>query len=107
MEILIRLLINLLIIYYCIVALIRVFQYVHCEWQAFISKFTDRPQGRVSHSYRNDPKNRELQSQLLSMMQGDVPAAKRLLLQQRRSQPGKPDNWYLEKVIRDLERDRR
>jgi len=41
------------------------------------------------------------------MMQGDVPAAKRLLLQQRRSQPGKPDNWYLEKVIRDLERDRR
>lgn len=107
MQILIQLLLNLLIIYYCIVALINVFQYVRCEWKIFISKFTRRPRGRVSHSYRTDPRNRYLQSDLLILVKGDVPTAKRLLAQQRRKHPGKSDNWYLEKVIHDLERDRR
>ncbi len=65
-----------------------------------------RPRGRVSHSYRNDPKNRYLQSDLLILVKGDVAAAKRLLAQQRRKNPGQSDNWYLEKVIWDLERDR-
>ncbi|WP_263975720.1 hypothetical protein [Amazonocrinis nigriterrae] len=41
------------------------------------------------------------------MLQGDTATAKRLLRQQRRNHPGKSDNWYLEKVIYDLERDRR
>lgn len=65
-----------------------------------------KPRGRISHSYRNDPKNRYLQSDLLILVKGDVAAAKRLLLQQRRKHPGQSDNWYLEKVIYDLERDR-
>ena len=104
--ILISLLLNLCIIYYCIVALIALFNYVRCEWQAFTSKFTSQPRGRVSHSYRNDPKNRYLQADLLTLLKGDVPAAKRLLIQQRRKNPGRSDNWYLEKVIYDLERDR-
>ncbi|WZI67019.1 MAG: hypothetical protein ACSI46_14970 [Gloeotrichia echinulata DVL01] len=107
MEILINLLLNLLIIYYCIVALIRLFQYIHCEWQTFVSKFTSRPRGKVSRSYRTDPKNRYLQSDLLILVKGDVALAKRLLAHQRRKQPGQSDNWYLEKVIYDLERDRR
>ncbi|MEH2050919.1 hypothetical protein [Nostoc sp.] len=63
--------------------------------------------GKVSHSYRTDPKNRELQGQLLILLKGDVPTAKRLLTYQRKLNPGKSDNWYLEKVIYDLERDRR
>ncbi|WP_445626448.1 hypothetical protein [Nostoc sp. DSM 114167] len=66
-----------------------------------------KPSGKVSHSYRTDPKNRALQADLLILLKGDVPAAKRLLLQQRRKKPGQSDNWYLEKVIYDLERDRR
>ena len=66
-----------------------------------------KPSGKVSHSYRTDPKNRALQADLLILLKGDVPAAKRLLGQQRRNNPGKSDNWYLEKVIYDLERDRR
>ncbi|MDZ8070369.1 MAG: hypothetical protein RMY64_32965 [Nostoc sp. DedQUE08] len=65
------------------------------------------PRGKVSHSYRNDPTNRALQSDLLILLKGDVATAKRLLLQQRRRNPGKSDNWYLEKVIYDLERDQR
>jgi hypothetical protein len=106
MEILFQLLLNLLIIYYCIVALINIFQHVHCEWKIFVSKFTRRPHGRISHSYHTDPKNRYLQNDLLILVKGDVPTAKRLLQQQRRMNPGKSDNWYLEKVIYDLERDR-
>ncbi|MHC5595038.1 MAG: hypothetical protein ACYTXC_03570 [Nostoc sp.] len=66
-----------------------------------------KPSGKVSHSYRTDPKNRALQADLLILLRGDVPAAKRLLTYQRRLNPGKSDNWYLEKVIYDLERDRR
>ncbi|MEH2246389.1 hypothetical protein [Nostoc sp.] len=65
-----------------------------------------KPSGKVSHSYRTDPKNRGLQADLLILLDNDVPAAKRLLLQQRQRNPGKSDNWYLEKVIYDLERDR-
>ncbi|MBD2243215.1 hypothetical protein [Nostoc sp. FACHB-888] len=59
-----------------------------------------------SKSYRNDPKNRQLQSDLLALLRGDVRTAKRLLRQQRQNCPGRSDNWYLEKVIYDLERDR-
>jgi hypothetical protein len=72
-----------------------------------MAQFVNRPRGRVSHSYRTDSKNRELQGDLLILLRGDVPTAKRLLAQQRRKNPGKSDNWYLEKVIYDLERDRR
>jgi hypothetical protein len=105
MYILISLLLNLCIIYYCIVALIAVFQHVRREWQILLSKFS-QPQGNKSQSYRNDPRNRYLQADLLTLLKGDVPAAKRLLIQQRRKNPGQTDNWYLEKVIYDLERDR-
>ena len=66
-----------------------------------------RLRGKVSQSYRTDPRNRDLQHQLMGMLQGDTATAKRLLRQQRRNHPGKSDNWYLEKVIYDLERDRR
>lgn len=104
--ILISLLLNLCIIYYCIVALIAAFQQVRRQWQILVSKFS-QPQGNKSNSYRNDPRNRYLQADLLTLLKGDVPAAKRLLLQQRRKNPGQSDNWYLEKVIHDLERDRR
>ncbi|AFY31613.1 hypothetical protein [Calothrix sp. PCC 7507] len=65
-----------------------------------------KPKSKVSHSYRTDPKNRELQSQLMTLLRGDVATGKRLLRQQRQNNPGKSDNWYLEKVIYDLERDR-
>ena len=64
-------------------------------------------QGKVSHSYRTDSKNRQLQSELLTLLRNDTATAKRLLKQQRQQHPGKSDNWYLEKVIYDLERDRR
>jgi hypothetical protein len=34
-----------------------------------------KPSGKVSHSYRTDPKNRGLQADLLILLKGDVPAS--------------------------------
>ncbi|MHC5717166.1 MAG: hypothetical protein ACYTX0_34885 [Nostoc sp.] len=106
MYILISLLLNLFIAYYCLVALIAALQQVRRQWQILVSKFS-QPRGKVSNSYRNDPRNRYLQADLLTLLNGDVAAAKRLLILQRRNNPGQSDNWYLEKVIYGLERDRR
>jgi hypothetical protein len=103
MEILVYI-INVLVIIYLLIYLA---EYLGCRWQQFMAHHASRPRGRVSHSYANDPKNRQLQNDLLILLKGDVRTAKRLLAQQRRKNPGKSDNWYLEKVIYDLERDRR
>jgi hypothetical protein len=89
-----------------IVAVVQFLRRLFSIWQQRSSKQERKPRGKISHSWRTDPKNRNLQSHLLNLLQGDVPTAKRLLQQQRRMQPGKSDNWYLEKVIWDLERDR-
>ncbi|WP_427156981.1 hypothetical protein ACQFX9_16485 [Aliinostoc sp. HNIBRCY26] len=102
-----RIVMNILITILIIMAIIAIMQNSEqflSQWRSFQ---INKPRGRVSHTYRSDPKNRYLQRDLLILLKGDTAAAKRLLAQQRRKQPGKSDNWYLEKVIFDLERDRR
>lgn len=49
----------------------------------------------------------ELESRLLNMLQGDTEALKRLLRASRKSHPDRPAKWHIERVIWDLERDRR
>lgn len=61
-------------------------------------------QKRAKVSYRLNP---VLNKKLLTMLGGDEKAALRLLKGVRKSNPGKSYVWYQEKVIRDLERDRR
>lgn len=51
--------------------------------------------------------DRGLDKQLLIMLGGDKKAALRLLRNARKNNPGKSYLWYHEKVIRDIERDRR
>jgi hypothetical protein len=106
---------NLDIILFCVsglgyalvvLAIFLLFPSLQSYFFGFFRFLFPRSSGKVSHSYRSDPRNRALQSDLLILLKGDVATAKRLLLQQRRRNPGKPDNWYLEKVIYDLERDR-
>ena len=48
----------------------------------------------------------KLQTQLFTLSQGDWQLAKRLLTQVKQNHPGFSQDWYWEKVIRDLERDR-
>lgn len=67
----------------------------------------NQPFPKTTGSYRIDPDNRALQQKLFNLVGGDVAIAKRLLRQQRQLHQGKSENWYLEKVIYDLERDRR
>jgi hypothetical protein len=51
--------------------------------------------------------DKSLDKQLLTMLGGDHKTALRLLRNTRKNNPGKSYLWYHEKVIRDLERDRR
>jgi predicted lipid-binding transport protein (Tim44 family) len=48
-----------------------------------------------------------LQNKLISMLDGDIAAAERLVAQARQNYPGMPESWYWERAIADLERDRR
>lgn len=63
----------------------------------------------------NDPKpserrgrpSRKHQAELLRLMGGDRAGAERLLELERRKNPGQDEDWYWDKVIYDLKRDRR
>lgn len=48
-----------------------------------------------------------LKNKLLNLLSGDTSTAERLVEQARQDEPGMPENWYWEKTIADLERDRR
>ncbi|MEH1983254.1 MAG: hypothetical protein V7L27_28975 [Nostoc sp.] len=72
-----------------------------------IKVWSSQPRGNVSKPYFSDAKNRKLQKRLLILLNGDVTTAERLLKQQRQKHQGQSDTWYLEKVIYDLERERR
>lgn len=62
--------------------------------------------GSQDKKIRLDQASRELQNQLLRSLHGDRELAIRLLSQVKTKNPGKPVDWYVEKVIYDLERDR-
>jgi hypothetical protein len=49
----------------------------------------------------------ETQKKLLTLLNGDATTAQRLLKQVRITHPGRSEQWCWEKVIYDLERDRR
>ncbi|MBE9183086.1 hypothetical protein IQ268_31620 [Oculatella sp. LEGE 06141] len=48
-----------------------------------------------------------LARKLLPLVNGDMETAKRLVIQAREKNPGRSEQWCWEKVIYDLERDRR
>lgn len=63
--------------------------------------------GRQPHQTVSlDQANRRLQRKLLSLLHDNRGAAHRLLMQAWLKYPGKVPDWYVEKVIYDLERDR-
>ena len=61
------------------------------------SEFIFSPKGKVS---------KDLQSKLLRLVGGDGATAARLVERERQKNPGMPENWYWEKAIYELERDR-
>jgi hypothetical protein len=63
-----------------------------------------KKQQKIKAKYKLD---NDLNIQILKMLGGDKQAALRLLKYVRKNHPGKSYIWYQEKVIRDLQRDRR
>ncbi|MGJ3247480.1 MAG: hypothetical protein ACFE0I_15580 [Elainellaceae cyanobacterium] len=51
--------------------------------------------------------NRQLERDLTRMMGGNRKEAERLVNYMRRQHPGQPEDWYWDKAIYDLKRDRR
>lgn len=49
----------------------------------------------------------QLRNKLLAKLDGDTATAERLIEQAKQNYPGMPESWYCERVIDDLERDRR
>jgi hypothetical protein len=63
---------------------------------------------QIKKQQKNKPiLDRSLDQELLRLLGGDKNAALRLLRNARKNNPGKSYLWCHEKVIRDLERDRR
>lgn len=60
---------------------------------------------RQEGTIRLEQASRELQNKLLRLLHGDRGAASRLLSQVKMKNPGRSTNWYVEKVIYDLQRD--
>jgi hypothetical protein len=49
----------------------------------------------------------QLKNKLIAKLDGDTAAAERLIEQAKQNYPGMQESWYCERVIDDLERDRR
>ncbi|MBD1809384.1 MAG: hypothetical protein KME25_27145 [Symplocastrum torsivum CPER-KK1] len=64
------------------------------------------PRDTASQSSLSSP-SPELQNQLYSMLGGDRERAERLVNQAKNKHPGMSEDWYWEKAIADLGRDRR
>ncbi|NEQ21640.1 MAG: hypothetical protein F6K28_20980 [Microcoleus sp. SIO2G3] len=58
------------------------------------------------NTIRLDQASPKLQKKLLILLHNDLPTANRLVAQAKRKDPTRSINWYVEKAIYDLERDR-
>lgn len=62
---------------------------------------------KVLRKLNQSPPDSLLQNRLIGMLSGDNAAAKRLVDRAKLNNPGMSEDWYLHRVINDLERDRR
>lgn len=60
-----------------------------------------------SRSRQTRPQFSPLQQRMMTLLAGDWSAVERLVTGVRQRHPGRSETWYWEKVIHDLERDRR
>jgi hypothetical protein len=71
----------------------------------------DQPQSFTHEVIPNQPDeeitDNALKNRLIAILSGDTAAAERLIEQAKQNYPGMPENWYCERVLDDLERDRR
>ncbi len=62
---------------------------------------------RFMFSLKSKSDCKYLEQRLLKLLYGDRKAARRLIEQAKKKNPGRSENWYYEKVIDDLQCERR
>ena len=64
------------------------------------------PRGTTTFQANERAPDDRLRTRLIAILGGDTAAAERLVAQARQDYPGMPENWYWERAIAELERDR-
>ncbi len=98
-----------------LILLFLFFAFIGAVWFLWleISKQRRRKQGAIvlrrdSKTQRsNNSHDSSLKKQLIRLLHGDRQAVERLIYSAKLKQSGKSERWYEEKVLQDLERDRR
>ena len=91
-----------------VAALIIAFSFLMLKLVMAINETKPQPGKRGTQGRKRTPtQNKKLEVKLLAMLNDDRKGANRLLKGAKRMHPGKSVEWYWEKVIDDLERDRR
>lgn len=90
-----------LIIIFATLYYVLFWQFRRQDSESFVEEIPNWVEDSAGGS-RNRMKNR-----LVSLLSGDTAAADRLIEQAKQNYPGMPEDWYWERAIADLERDRR
>ncbi|MBE9038446.1 ABC transporter permease [aff. Roholtiella sp. LEGE 12411] len=76
-------------------------------WQLRRQTPTSSFRGEIPNQVEESASDSYLKNRLIARLSGDTAAAERLVEQAKENYPGMPENWYCERVLDDLERDRR
>ncbi len=71
-------------------------------WEFRRQQSQSLPHGTTTSLQADD----RLRSRLIDILGGDTAAAERLVDQAKQDYPGMPENWYWERALAELERDR-
>ncbi len=76
------------------------------QW-AIAQMHGSQPVGRLGSPSGSARHSRRLERELVTMLNGNRKEAERLVSYIKRTHPGQPEDWYWDKAIYDLMRDRR
>lgn len=75
--------------------------------QSLNSRRFSQPETQLEPQPAEYISDNDIKRQLIVRLDGDTDTAERLIEQAKQNYPGMTDDWYVERVLDDLERDRR
>ena len=75
--------------------------------QSFNTGISSQSEEYISSQPEEYISDNNIKQQLITRLDGDTATAERLIDQAKENYPGMADDWYVERVLDDLERDRR
>lgn len=75
--------------------------------QSFNTGISSQSEEYISSQPEEYISDNNIKQQLITRLDGDTATAERLIDQAKQNYPGMADDWYVERVLDDLERDRR